>query len=128
MASFLKKYREAVEHKHGWEADLTCGGCGHRGRPEYSGWTPGARVGFGDRPAIYAKLSCGSCGRSLEQEAGEELVRLFRDVEVPPANRRVLWEFVGLLVGYALGVGVCLLQQHFKVITIPGNIYIIDVG
>jgi hypothetical protein len=102
MASILKRYREAVEHKHGWEADLTCGGCGQRGRPEYHGWTPGHARGFGDRPTVYAKLTCASCGCGLEQEAGDEVVQLFRDVEVPAANRRVIWEFVALMVGVPL--------------------------
>jgi len=25
MASFMQRYREAMEHKHGWDVELECG-------------------------------------------------------------------------------------------------------
>ena len=77
MVSLLKSYRERLEHKHGWNVPLTCTHCGHEGLPRYDGWTPSTAVRFGDHPTIYANVSCQKCGRTLREEAGIELVRVF---------------------------------------------------
>jgi hypothetical protein len=102
MTSFLKRYREAMEHKHGWDVELECNGCGKRGIPEYRGWKPSQSVRFGAKPTIYADVACAGCGRGLKEEAGSVLVRLFSDLTVPPRNKRIIIGFIAVMAGIPL--------------------------
>lgn len=98
MASFLKKYRERLEHTHGWKVPLTCTHCGHEGLPHYDGWTPSTAVRFGNRPTIYANLLCEDCGESLKEEAGVKLVEMLSPQPTDTRNRRLLWNMICVLV------------------------------
>lgn len=89
----IAEHRQALEHKHGWEVELECPGCGYRGLPIYTGWKPKYSMAFGTTPTIYACLECPTCGRDLEPEAASKLVKLFAEVKVPKANRRILAVF-----------------------------------
>jgi len=97
-----EKYRQSLEHKHGWEVELECGQCGYRGMPTYTGWTPKYATGFGKSPTIFAVLKCARCGSDLEAEASSKLVKMFSEVEIPHANRRILVSFMV----YALAMAV----------------------
>jgi hypothetical protein len=98
----MQRYREALEHKHGWDVELECGGCGLRGIPEFRGWKPSPSMRFGDSATIYADLACTGCGRGLKEEAGAELTHLFSGMTVPPRNRRLLVHFILIVVGIPL--------------------------
>ena len=38
IASILAKYKEVMEHSHGWDVELQCNHCGWTGVPLYNGW------------------------------------------------------------------------------------------
>jgi hypothetical protein len=76
------KYRQRMQHEHGWEVELRCPACGLLAHPVFRGWTPSHAVSFGNRPTIYARLVCPACGAGLKATAGEKLVELFADVHV----------------------------------------------
>jgi predicted RNA-binding Zn-ribbon protein involved in translation (DUF1610 family) len=103
-----EEYRQAMELKHGWGVELECTACGHSGPPEYKGWTPRYPTSFGSTPTIFADLECPSCGRSLEAEAGEKLVEMFSDVDIPSANRRLLVALTLCMVGLAAAAAILL--------------------
>jgi len=102
MTTLLKQYNQRLQHQHGWEVQLECPICGHRGLPDYDGWTPNSVMQFGDKPTIFANVSCHKCGQDLKQEAGERLVEMFTDVPTPARNRRLLIAFIGLMVAVPL--------------------------
>ncbi len=99
MASFLSRYREAVELQHAWEVPVTCPSCGTTAVPVMKGWTPSLKMRFGHRATIYANLTCVNCGADLRETAAEALAPMFSAVEVPAAIRRTRITFVGLFVG-----------------------------
>lgn len=92
--AILQGYREALQHQHGWEVELTCPACNHMGLPRYEGWEPNRAINFGNTPTMYARVACVSCGRDLHSVAGEKLVAMFCEVTVPRANRRMIAWFV----------------------------------
>lgn len=102
MTSLLKEYGRRLERQHGWEVELVCPVCGHCGIPEYDGWTPTQIVRLGDRPTIFANVSCPNCGQDLKRTAGGKLVDLFSGVPTPARNKRLLWVFVSLIFGVPL--------------------------
>jgi hypothetical protein len=99
---FLQEYRDRVRHEHGWQVELKCSHCGHTAVPKYKGWTPSSAIHFGDRPTMYANLSCTNCGSDLRKESSEQLVSMFAGVAVPPANRRLIAWFIGMMIGLPL--------------------------
>jgi hypothetical protein len=102
--SLLDKYRERVQHEHGWEVTLRCPNCHQESVPQYIGWTPSNAVNFGDTPTIYANLSCPECGADLKAEAGQKLQELFQDVVIPPRNKGLLYGFILAVAGLPLMV------------------------
>ncbi len=98
MSSILAKYRERLEHNHGWQVPLICTKCGHEGVPRYDGWTPSTAIRFGDRPTIYADLYCEKCGRDLREEAEVALVDTFSQQPTDLRNKRLLWGMIVVLV------------------------------
>lgn len=108
---FLKRYKEMLTHKHGWEAPLKCSKCGHDGEPEFRGWEPG-RSSSGETPGIFAEVFCTDCGTSLKNEAGAKLKELFSKTEIPAANANAVKIFLAvflllpLVVAGALFMGV----------------------
>ena len=108
-------YREAMELHHGWEVELECSACGHCGLPEYKGWTPRYSISFGTTPTVFADLGCPACGRDLKPEAGDKLVEMFSQVEIPRANRR-------LLMGYFL-LTTALVAASAVIYAVTGSAY-----
>ncbi len=51
---------------------------------------------------MFAKIFCTNCGSDLRKEAGQQLVSMFAGVAVPPANRRLIAWFVGMMIGLPL--------------------------
>lgn len=138
MSSLLQRYREAVQHEHGWDVALTCNACGTRAVPVYKGWTPSKTVGFGTTPTLYADLACTTCGTNLQQDARAELVRLFAEEPLAAANKRLIRRFVGAMIflfvalplllfaGTAAGwweYGAFLLLSPLAVLTAPAIFY-----
>jgi hypothetical protein len=84
LAWVVRKYKERVDFKHGWEVDLKCPSCGHEGLPECSeGRTPKPKE-WNENPAdnsvICANATCAECGHDLKEQAGIALAGLFEDV------------------------------------------------
>lgn len=102
ISTLLARYRERMQHEHGWEVEVRCPTCGAVTVPTFRGWTPGGAINFGDRPTIYANLECPRCGADLKAAAGETLVELFGGVPIPTANRRLMGQFITLWVGLPL--------------------------
>jgi hypothetical protein len=98
VRSILHKYRERMQHQHGWEVELRCPRCGTIAVPVFRSWTPSAAMNFGNTPTIYADLDCARCGASLRDAAGGKLVELFTDVPIPLGNRRLLAGFLASVV------------------------------
>lgn len=96
------RYRERLQHTHGWEAELRCPACGVVALPAFNGWTPSDAINFGDTPTIYADLTCRSCGADLRQAAGTKLVELFANVGMPPKNKRLMATFIALILGFVV--------------------------
>ena len=110
MRSFLNKYNAAVRHTHGWNLELTCPHCGHRGLPRYEGWMPDIAENAGDRPTIYAKVACTRCNGRLHDEAGRKVAELFPEVQVPEQNAAILKAFIlGLFIVPSLFAGMLFL-------------------
>jgi hypothetical protein len=91
-----------LQHIHGWEVELQCPACGKVALPVFNGWTPSHAINFGDRPTIYADLTCRSCGADLRHAAGTKLVELFADVGVPPRNRWLMATFIVIILAFLL--------------------------
>ena len=108
MVAFLKKYREALRLKHGWQVELQCSQCGHCGVPAYDGWTPSRAITLGNSPLIYANVSCSECGKDLKQEGGEKLVELFSGIAVPGRNKVLIAWFVACMAGISLILVACI--------------------
>ncbi len=102
MISFLKKYKEIVKHKHGWDVELKCPQCNYEGLPEYKGWTPAYTVHFGKKATIFTNLFCPGCKKELKEEAGKKLIELFSDIPIHPKNKRILRGFLLISVGIIL--------------------------
>ncbi len=102
--SLMARYKERVQHQHGWEVELQCPQCNHEGVPEYVGWTPSSAINLGDTPTIYANLSCPQCGHDLKDAAGEKLRELFKDVSIPPRNKGLLYGLILAVVGLPLAL------------------------
>lgn len=102
MTTLLKEYKRRLQHQHGWEVELECPICGHCGQPDYDGWTPNSAMKFGDRPTIFANVTCHKCGQDLRQAAGDKLVEVFSGVPTAARNRQMLIAFIGLIVGVPL--------------------------
>jgi hypothetical protein len=96
------RYRERLQHTHGWEAELRCPACGVVALPAFNGWTPSNAINFGETPTIYADLTCRSCGADLRQAASTKLVELFADVGVPTRNKRLMATFIALILGFEI--------------------------
>jgi hypothetical protein len=97
MMSFLERYRERMTHTHAWDVPLACSRCGYEGPVNYQGFRPNLAVNWGQRPTIYALVSCTSCGKDLRAEAGDALVALFKQVKMQRGNRRLISQgLVGL--------------------------------
>jgi ribosomal protein S27E len=86
--------RRSQNRIYGWDVELTCEQCGFAGVPRYEGWSPGLDSGLGENVRVYAKVACPSCGRRLTKEAGKRLIALFRGLDIPAENRRVLSRFI----------------------------------
>ena len=113
MASFMKRYREAVTLEHAWETPLTCPKCGTTAAPVMKGWTPNLEMRFGDQATIYANLSCANCGADLRGAAAGALPPMFSGLALPAATRRLLITFlVAFLGGELLLVGMILLGMR----------------
>ncbi len=106
--SIFKKYRETMQHQHGWQVELECSKCAWSGIPVYNGWKPGLAMNFGQKPTIYADLNCPECGSELKNEAGKKLVELFTEISITGINKRLLIGFIAILIGLLsiLGVGI----------------------
>src|SRR5262245_25781084 len=94
MLDLLRNYRETLQHEHGWEVDLPCDECGAVVLPVCDGWRPSTSVRLGDKPTVFANLSCPRCSASMRDAAEKKLVELFRDVAIPESNRRLLRGYV----------------------------------
>jgi len=99
---FLRQYQERLQLEHGWQVELGCSNCGHSALPNFRGWSPNRALCFSERPTVFANISCSNCGNDLRKEAGKRLVSMFSAVAPPPANRRLVGWFTGLLVGIPL--------------------------
>ena len=99
MTTLIGGYGQRLRHQHGWEVQLACAICGHRGLPNYEGRTPSSDVTFEDRPTVFANLTCYQCGQDLTQKASEKILELFSDVPSPTRNKLLLLTFIGLMVG-----------------------------
>ncbi len=97
--SLFGKYRERIQHQHGWEVELRCPRCHHEDLPQYVGWTPSRSINTGDTPTIYANLLCPQCGQDLKKPAADKLRELFRDVSIPPRNKSLLSIFLFVMIG-----------------------------
>lgn len=102
MATLLTRYRERLQHQHGWEVELRCPACAASALPSLDGWTPSYAVNFGDAPTIYANVTCSKCGVDLKDAAGKKLVEIFAGVPVPPRNNWLLVWFLVFAVGTPL--------------------------
>ncbi len=100
--SLLSKYKERVQHQHGWEVELQCPECGHDGKPKYDGWTVSKLIKLGDTPTIYANLTCSKCGHDLKEAAGGKLKELFKDVAIPARNKSLMYGFLFIVIGLPL--------------------------
>ena len=89
--------RSNQNRSYGWDLELACDQCGFEGLPRYEGWSPGLEAGLGPQVQVYAKVACPKCGRRLTSEAGKKLTDLFRGLEIPVENKRVLTQFVSRL-------------------------------
>ncbi len=101
---FLRKYRQGVQHEHGWQVELHCSQCGHSAVPNYKGWIPNNSVAFGNQATIFAQLFCTNCGKNLASEAAARLAAMFVGVAMPRANRRLLLKFVVTLLAVPLAL------------------------
>ncbi|GIW81279.1 MAG: hypothetical protein KatS3mg105_3086 [Gemmatales bacterium] len=102
MSNLLHKYRQQMQHEHGWDVELTCSDCGHTARPVYHGWKPVSAMRFGQSPTIYAILSCPQCHKNMQAEAEAKLVELFQLESIPPQNKSLLMQSVLLFAGMPL--------------------------
>ena len=112
MVGVIAKYRQRLQHEHGWEVELKCRSCGTVAAPQFSGWTPSRALNFGHTPTIFANISCPKCGAGVRDAAGSKLVELFADVALPTRNRQLilgghLFGIIALIafVPIAAGVG-----------------------
>lgn len=96
MFEFLSRYRQHMQHRHGWDVAVRCTGCGQESIPSYKGWTPSNAISFGEQATIYANLECPRCARNLRNEASEKLTHLFHGVEIPPGNKSMLFVVICL--------------------------------
>jgi hypothetical protein len=96
---FLQRYRNRLQHEHGWQVEVKCSNCGHTALPSLKGWTPSRALHFGDRPTVFANVACSNCGDDLREEAGDRLVSLFAGVAAPTVNSRLIAWFWGLVIG-----------------------------
>jgi hypothetical protein len=90
MRSLFAKYRQRLQHQHGWEVEVTCPHCGVTAVPVFNGWNPSYAVNYGKKPTIYSNLNCSKCGVGLKDAAGSKLVELFSEVRIPKRNRYLL--------------------------------------
>ena len=95
--SLLAKYRERVQHQHGWEVELQCPQCSHESVPKFDeGLTPKPEKvarNVRDTPMICANVTCPECSHDLKERAGEKLAELFKDV------RKTTIGWVGVVLG-----------------------------
>ena len=109
-----QKYRQTMEHEHGWPIALTCPTCAHTGTPDYEGWTPSRAIRFGSRATIYADVSCANCGVSLKTAAADELKKQFAGVSTPPRNRMLLGWFAVCIVTAPLALSAALAARRIR--------------
>lgn len=102
MFQFLRHYRQLMRNEHGWEVPVLCPVCTAAAVPTFNGWTPSASIGLGNRPTIYANLTCPKCAAPVRSAAQSALVELFSNVAVPESNRRMLKWYVGYAVATSL--------------------------
>lgn len=98
MFSFLKKYKQVMELKHGWTVELTCPKCGKNAIPLYEGWKPNYEMNFFQKSTVYADLKCPACGADLRETAAGKLKELFLNVPLEAQNKKVLSGFILLIV------------------------------
>lgn len=108
MVALLKKYKEALQLKHGWQVELQCSQCSHCGVPAYEGWTSSRAITVENSPLIYANISCPECGKNLKQEGGEKLVELFSGIAVPGRNKELIAWFLAYMGGISLISAACI--------------------
>ena len=94
MLSIFKKYRDLMQHRHGWEVELKCPRCNRSGVPRFDGWKPNNTIKFGNKSTIFALLQCTHCGCELREEAGKKLIELFSEITIPPWNKHLIIWFV----------------------------------
>ncbi len=83
---------------YGWDVELSCSQCGFSGKPRYEGWSRSLKANTAENATIYAKLACPKCGRRLTDEAGRKLVDLFRNVDLPDQNKKIISRFIATLI------------------------------
>jgi len=110
MGSLFAKYRLAAGTLYGWSVELRCDACGFQGLPRYEGKLQ-APAPVGDRPAIYAKVTCSKCGNRLIDAAGRKLTELFRDTAVPEENKIIIKKFI---------LGLFLIPLAFALLLVAG--------
>jgi hypothetical protein len=117
----MARYRELLEHEHGWEVELGCPNCGATALPVFDGWTPSPAINFGSTPTIYSRLHCEHCGFDLQSTAGKKLVELFGSVSMPPAARRVLAFYILFMVLWtgAMTWGIVARWRHPQILLLP---------
>lgn len=89
---------------YGWDLELTCSRCKHAGLPRYEGWSQSLQTNAGGGVQVYAKVACPKCGSRLTDEAGNKLLDLFSDVEIPQRNSKIMKQFIAgvILVPFTL--------------------------
>ena len=102
MTAIFKRYKELMQHKHGWELELGCPKCNWQGKPNYQGWTPSRAMSLGKSCKIYANLTCPRCGNNLKEEAAKRLTEMFSGIPTSAENKRFLFWFIIFIIGVPL--------------------------
>ncbi len=89
---------------YGWDLELTCTRCRNTGLPRYEGWSQNLQTNTGAGVRVYAKVACPKCGNRLTNEAGSKLVDIFRSIELPEKNKKIMKTFIAgiILVPFVL--------------------------
>src|SRR5574337_225431 len=102
--SILFQPGNTLQKTYGWDVALTCGQCGVTGLPRYEGRSPSLHTNAGANVQVYAKVACPKCGNRLTNEAGRKLTELFSELDIPPANRKLISRFITFLFAAPAGL------------------------
>ncbi len=86
--------RNHKNRTYGWDVELPCSKCKASGLPRYEGWSPSLTTSGVGAVQVYAKVACPQCGKRLTDEAAQKLAALFRDLDIPAANKQVIGKFI----------------------------------